>query len=154
MTAGAFLSAVRAIVAEKPVYRVGGSGADGTCDCIGLVIGAVRRCGLLWAKRGSGAHSSNWAARYRCIGLRPLNSSAALRPGQLVFKAREPGEASWALPARYGRGTDYYHVGVVLSARPLRIAHCTGGKVNGCAVVRSLRGWTHAASLSLIKEDA
>ena len=154
MTAEAFLAAVRAVLDEKPVYRTGGSGADGTCDCIGLVIGAVRRCGLAWAKRGSGAHSSNWAARHRVTGLQALHGAAGLRPGQLVFKARGPGEAGYALPARYGRGTDYYHVGVVLSARPLRIAHCTGGRTNGCAVVRSLRGWTHAAVLSLIKEDA
>ena len=37
----AFLSAVDAIQAEAPTYRSGGKAADGTCDCIGLIIGAL-----------------------------------------------------------------------------------------------------------------
>lgn len=41
----AFLEQFETICATKPDYRIGGSGTDGTCDCIGLIIGAVRRAG-------------------------------------------------------------------------------------------------------------
>ena len=38
-----FLREIRNIRALNPIYRLGGSGVDGTCDCIGLIIGAIRR---------------------------------------------------------------------------------------------------------------
>ena len=45
-----------------------------------------------------------------------------------LVKAREPGEANYALPDRYkdsGDLRDYYHVGVVTGVDPLEITHCT-----------------------------
>lgn len=45
VTLEAFLSEVAKIKSEAPTYREGGDGSDGTCDCIGLVIGAIRRAG-------------------------------------------------------------------------------------------------------------
>ena len=49
VTLEAFLSGVAKIKSEAPTYRAGGDGSDGTCDCIGLVIGAIRRAGGGWA---------------------------------------------------------------------------------------------------------
>lgn len=49
--------------------------------------------------------------------------------GNLVFKAREPGEDKYDLPSSYKNHPDqrdYYHVGVVTSIDPLVISHCTG----------------------------
>ncbi len=110
-----FISAVLEIEGEKPVYKLGGDGSRGKCDCIGLVIGALRRRGGRW----SGIHGSNWAARHEVVGLRPANGS--MRRGDIVFKARKPSEAGYALPARYGTSKDqrdYYHAGVVYSTSP------------------------------------
>lgn len=45
VTLEAFLIEVAKIKSEAPTYREGGDGSDGTCDCIGLVIGAIRRAG-------------------------------------------------------------------------------------------------------------
>lgn len=39
ITLTAFLEQLETICATKPDYRIGGSGTDGTCDCIGLIIG-------------------------------------------------------------------------------------------------------------------
>lgn len=39
-----FLSAIETIKSLSPKYRLGHTGDDGYCDCIGLVIGAVERC--------------------------------------------------------------------------------------------------------------
>ena len=120
-----FLARVVEIHDEGPGYQLGHSGSDGLCDCIGLIIGAIRRAGGQW----HGTHGSNYAARNEVEQLQRITHSGTLIPGELVFKAREPGEAGYALPARYKKDTrDYYHVGVVVSATPLRIYHMTTPK--------------------------
>lgn len=49
--------------------------------------------------------------------------------GEIVYKARKPGDSSYNLPDRYkangGDLLDYYHVGVVTKVRPLEITHCS-----------------------------
>lgn len=121
----AFLQNLDAIAAAKPSYRLGGDGSDGTCDCIGLIIGAIRRSGGTW----SGIHGSNWAARNAVESLAPIASTSDLTIGEAVFKAASPGENNHQLPSRYASHPDqrdYYHVGIVRSVTPLRIQHCTG----------------------------
>lgn len=150
----AFLQAVEDIRREAPRYRLGGKGEDGGCDCIGLVIGAVERSGGVW----SGIHGSNWWARHYTQGLSALTDASALSPGDLVFKARGPDRAGYALPQRYAEDPDkldYYHVGVVTAVDPLAITHCTSsGSVSGVTVDASAGRWTHSARLSLLAEEA
>lgn len=72
--------------------------------------------------------------------------------GDLVFKARDPGDPGYSLPDSY-RGhpdqKDYYHVGVVTSVSPLCITHCTG--VDGGIQRDSKLGkWHYAGELDLI----
>lgn len=125
VSARVFLAKVEEIAAEEPGYQLGHSGSDHLCDCIGLIIGAIRRAGGQW----HGTHGSNYAARYEVKELARIRRTADLTPGDLVFKAREPGEAGYALPDRYKHDKrDYYHVGVVVSVRPLRIRHMTTPK--------------------------
>lgn len=127
-----FLTRVEQIAAEEPRYQHGHDGSDGLCDCIGLIIGAIRRAGGQWR----GMHGSNYAARSEIRKLRPIKSAADLRPGEAVFKAYKPGTGGYNLPARYDPGgssyngdlNDYYHVGVVVSVNPLRIRHMTTPK--------------------------
>ena len=117
-----FLARVVEICSESPAYAKGHSGSDGLCDCIGLIIGAIRRAGGQW----HGMHGSNYAARNEVEQLQKITHSGTLIPGELVFKAYEPGEKGYDLPARYKKDLrDYYHVGVVVSASPLRIYHMT-----------------------------
>lgn len=122
-----FLVKVEEIASEEPSYREGGSGADGTCDCIGLIIGAVRRAGGTW----KGIHGSNYAARHEVVELLPITGTTSLLAGEVVFKAYEPGDAKWKLPSRYRSDPDqrdYCHIGVVISTNPLRIRHMTSPK--------------------------
>ena len=145
MTNNDFLSAVLAIADSRPSYREGGTGKDGTCDCIGLVMGAMYALG-----RGRyDLHSSNYFARWQTDGLAPVTSVSQLQPGMVVYKARSETEG---LNARYLPGgscyngdlLDYYHAGVVESAQPLSIVHCTSA--NGAdGVVRdsTVGGWSH-----------
>lgn len=59
ITLTAFLRGVQSIIDEHPSYKLGGFGLRGVCDCIGLIIGGVRRAGGEW----KGTHGSNYAAR-------------------------------------------------------------------------------------------
>ena len=128
MTIDEFLTNVRRIQAADPRYRLGRDGSDGYCDCIGLVIGAIRRSGGQWR----GIHGTNWTARNAMHDLNPLRGAGQLQRGELVFRAHEPGAKGYALPSRYASSADrrdYYHVGVVMQTNPLRILHCSGGGV-------------------------
>lgn len=145
----AFIAQVEAIAQASPVYRLGGDGSDGTCDCIGLVIGAIRRAGGSW----TGTHGSNYAARYEMRELLPVTDAGELNLGEAVYKARTPGQAGYALPERYKNDPDqrdYYHVGVVTAVEPLEITHCTGP---GIVRDTKLGKWTYRGRLKKVDYD-
>lgn len=122
-----FINKIFVIKALKPTYKQPGDGSNGTCDCIGLIIGALRRAGIRW----TGIHGSNWAARKELTYLKPIESQAELKVGEVVFQAYEPGQKGYALPGRYKKGGQYYngdlrdymHIGVVTSVEPFGITH-------------------------------
>lgn len=145
----AFIAQVEAIAQASPVYRPGGDGSDGTCDCIGLVIGAIRRAGGSW----TGTHGSNYAARYEMRELLPVTDAGELCLGDVVYKVRTPGQAGYALPERYKKGPDqrdYYHVGVVTATIPLEITHCTSP---GIVRDTKLGKWTYRGRLEKVDYD-
>lgn len=155
VTMDAWLSKVDEIAAEGPSYQLGHDGAAGKCDCIGLVIGAIRRAGGKW----TGTHGSNWAARNAMDTLLPVTDAGDLQAGQVVYKAAMPGQSGYNLPGRYKDDVDkrdYYHVGVVRSVDPLDIVHCTGP---GIVHDKKLGKWNYAGWIAMVsreseKEDA
>lgn len=149
MNVQSFLKKVAEIATASPVYRLGGDGSDGTCDCIGLIIGAIRRAGGSW----TGIHGSNYAARYEIRELLPVMDAGELNPGDVVYKARTPGQAGYALPERYKNDPDkrdYYHVGVVTATSPLEITHCTGP---GIVRDTKLGKWVYRGRLKKVDYD-
>lgn len=52
----AFLAAVQDNAARVQAYEHGHDGSDGLCDCVGLIIGALRLAGIKY----SGTHGSNY----------------------------------------------------------------------------------------------
>lgn len=145
----AWLNKVDEIAAEGPSYKLGHDGSDGTCDCIGLIIGALNRCGVKWP----GIHGSNWAARNAMAWMLPVADAGDLSVGDIVYKAKRPGETGYRLPERYAKDpdrADYYHVGVVRSVSPLRIVHCTSP--GGVMTDAKLGKWAYRGGLSLIGE--
>lgn len=123
-----FIAMIMKLKSLNLAYKQPGIGDDGTCDCIGMIIGAFKRMGLKWI----GIHGSNYAARYDIENLQPIRSIEDLQEGDIVFKACEQGSTKhkWDLPKRYHKGgayyngdlRDYYHVGVVTQINPLKIA--------------------------------
>lgn len=141
-----YLSAAEDLATKPLTYRLGGSGTDGTCDCIGLIIGAYELCGETWP----GDHGSNYTARYAVTDLSPITSAGDLFPGMFVFKARLKGETNYSLPERYARHPDqldYYHVGVVISVSPLLILHMSSP---GICRDTKLGKWKYSACLKYL----
>ena len=131
-----FIAMIEKLKSLNLAYKLTGIGDDGTCDCIGMIIGAFKRMGLKW----KGIHGSNYAARYDIENLQPIKSTEDLEVGDIVFKSCAQGSTKhkWDLPKRYHKGgayyngdlLDYYHVGVVtridpLVIVPLNITHMT-----------------------------
>ena len=144
-----FLEKVEEIAQSNPSYKEGRDGSDGTCDCIGLIIGAIRRAGGAW----NGIHGSNYAARYEMRELLPVMDAGELNLGEVVYKARMPGQTGYDLPERYGAdpdNRDYYHIGVVTAVEPLEITHCTGP---GIVRDTKLGRWTYRGRLEKVDYD-
>lgn len=150
MTAKEFTDRVRENAARIRDYALGMDGSDGTSDCIGLIIGALRLAGVAWG----GTHGTNYAKRYRMRTFRP--ASDGVQAGDVVFKSRAKGENGYSLPDAYRNGSDlrdYYHVGVVTDTSPLRILHVTrkNGK-GGVFEENSLSGWDWAGRLQYVDD--
>ena len=143
-----FVHSVLDNVSRVTHYELGQDGRNGGCDCIGLVIGALRMAGEKW----TGTHGSNYAARNEMTNLWRLEDAADLMPGLVVYKAKTKSQQGYALPDKYKSGSDlndYYHVGVVTAIEPLEITHCTGVE-GGIKRDRSADGWTHYGPLKKV----
>lgn len=145
-----FLAGIQAIRDTRPAYKLGHDGSDGQCDCIGLIIGGVRRAGGEWR----GTHGSNYAARNEMAYLLPVTDEDDLNTGEVVYKAAMPGQTNYNLPDKYKNDPDkhdYYHAGVVFSTDPLTIVHCTGP---GIVVDHALGKWNYRGWLRKVSQDA
>lgn len=118
------------------------------CDCIGLPMGGLELAGGKWP----GKHGTNWAARNAIDDLSYISNADELFLGEIVFKAREPGESGYDLPEDYESSPDqrdYYHVGVVTNVSPLEITNCTSVD-GGIKQDSSLGAWHYGGQLKYV----
>lgn len=151
----AFIGKIREIAARNLTYRTGGIGKDGTCDCIGLIMGAMYENG----HRKYDLHSTNYFARYQTFELKKV-TERDFYPGMILYRARE---STGKLNDRYKPGgahytgdmLDYYHVLVVVSVKPLEIIECTEhGNVTGIVASRKPSGTYYGGKLrGVLYED-
>lgn len=149
MTNERFLDGVTKNVSRIREYKLGMDGRNGECDCIGLIIGAIRLAGGKW----TGTHGSNYAARNEMRNFGEIITPAMLSVGDIVYKAKMPGQSGYALPSTYDGHPDrrdYYHVGVVTSVNPLEITHCTSVS-GGIKVDKSLGQWQYFGQLKKVQ---
>lgn len=152
-----FLEEALIIFNSNPKRREPGDGSDGYCDCIGFIIGSIRRMKLKW----TGIHGSNWAARNEIVNLKPISNSSQLEEGDVVLKAKAYGKSGWSLPERYHKGkkyyngdlTDYYHAGIVFKTNPLEIRHMSS-KMTIDKKINTYSPWTHAGKSKQLVEAA
>lgn len=152
MTRQEFVSAVLQNAMTVQGYKVGcdGRGVDHLCDCIGLIIGAFEILGVKWP----GVHGTNWTARNYVKGLSEFGTTLDLQIGDVVFKAREPGQDGYNLPDTYKNSPDkrdYYHIGVVTNLNPFKITHCTTVP-GGIQADQGKKNWKFKAVLEPIAE--
>lgn len=153
ITVKQFLEAVQAIAMTPGLtYRIGGTGTDGTCDCIGLIIGAINRVQKTVFPR----KSTNYFARHEMATFEAI-ADADILPGMIVYKDRpDTGRLndSYKPGGEFYNGDtrDHYHAGVVLSTLPLSIVHCTSGNgVNGIIYDDDLSHWSHVGKLKIVE---
>ena len=126
-TRARFVDACMDIVNAKPAYSLGNSSTT-KCDCIGMVKYGLRKNGVTLTTTGT-----NWTIRNQVTNIRKITGVSVLKVGDVVFKAKSPGESGYNLPSKYQKGgsayngdlNDYCHIGVVKSVSPLRIIHMT-----------------------------
>lgn len=150
MTNEKFLEGVQRNIDRIRAYKLGMDGRGGECDCIGLIIGAIRLMGGEW----KGTHGSNYAARNEMAAFGEIISENMLTVGDIVYKAKRPGQSGYALPGAYDSHpdkNDYYHVGVVTKVKPLEITHCTSVS-GGIKRDKSLGQWQYVGQLKKIQE--
>lgn len=143
-----FLDCIQENIRRIHKYELGHDGSDGSCDCIGMIIGALRLAGLKW----TGTHGSNWAARNAMSTLDYIHTKDDFFLGEVVYKAHEPGEDNYSLPSAYKNSPDqrdYYHIGVVYSVEPLEIVHCTGVE-GGIKRDNTLGRWAYGGKLKYV----
>lgn len=148
ITLSEFMTGLDKNIARTTEYVNGGDGTGGECDCIGLIIGAIRLAGGSW----TGTHGSNYAARYEMSSFAEIPSASSLTYGDIVYKHYTPDESGWSLPGTYDDHedqNDYYHVGVVIGTDPLEIVHCTTVS-GGIKYDSSLGAWSHYGRLSKV----
>ena len=134
------------IVKAKPVYDLGSSSRS-KCDCIGMVKYGLRQNSVTLTTTGT-----NWTFRYQTKNVRKITSASVLQIGDIVFKARAPGDSGYNLPGKYRKGgdayngdlNDYCHIGVVASVKPLKIIHMTSPTAKEDT---SIGKWKYAAEL-------
>lgn len=143
-----FVGSVERIAARPLTYRIGGVGKDGTCDCIGLIMGAMYELG----QDRYDLHSTNYFARYQTMELKKAEAKS-LFIGQVLYRTRvDQGKlnARYQKNGRYYTGDllDYYHVAVVTSVNPLRIVECTEyGNVTGIVENKNFGRWDYGGKL-------
>lgn len=152
MTRDQFVSAVlqNAMTVQGYLNGADGRGKDHLCDCIGLIIGAFKILGLNWP----GVHGTNWTSRNYINGLEEFQTTLDLRLGDVVLKARDPGQDGYSLPDTYKNSPDkrdYYHIGVVTNMNPFTITHCTTVP-GGIQTDKGKKNWKFKGVLKAITE--
>ena len=117
-------------------YKSPGSNDQNGIDCSGAFVRSYRKHGMTIA------HGSNSIYRNHCSATGPIGGIGDLHVGMVVFKHRNDGKE----PTKYqGDGIgNLYHIGLVTSISPLRIAHATDPIAK---VDTTLSNWTHCGWL-------
>ena len=155
VTVEKYIENVNVIYKKKPSYELGHDGSDGKCDCIGMVKGALRRCG----DKGEGLSGTNYAARYTLKNMRKISSVSQLKLGEVVLKTADINHPKWALPNKYRKGgssyngdlNNYSHIGTVTKLNPLEITHMTSPTAKKDT---KLGNWSYAGQLPQVSYES
>lgn len=150
-----YCEGVNSIYTEKPTYKKGGDGSNGTCDCIGMCRGGLKREGVTDITNMGG---TNQAARKAIEDLKPVSSAGNLQLGNVMLKTRDKDDPNMPLPDKYRKGgreydpkwgeTNFTHIGTVTGVHPLEITHMTSPTAKKDS---SLGNWKYCGKLPWVK---
>ena len=153
-----YVEGVNSIYVEQPSYQLGHDGSDGTCDCIGMSRGGLKRGG---ATDVTGMSGTNYAARKTIRNLEKIQEASQLCLGDVVLKIRDKDDPDMPLPDRYRKGgsdysskwgeTNFTHIGTVTKVNPLEITHMTSPMAKKDT---KLGKWAYAGQLPWVSADA
>ena len=156
ISAEKYVEGVNSIYIEQPTYRTGGDGSDGTCDCIGMCRGALKREGIT----ADGMGGTNYAARHTIKALQKIKKADQLALGDVVLKVRAADDKDMPLPYKYRAGgtdydakvgeTNFTHIGTVTQVSPLRITHMTSPTAK---IDTSLGNWKWFGKLPWVEAE-
>ena len=124
-----------------------GTNGPAGIDCSGAFVYAYKQFGERIY------HGSNRIVRVYCHDVRRVTSASQLRVGMAIFKAREDTshmKAEYKPGGRYydpNLPYDYYHIGLVVSVRPLKIINATPPSVR---IDTDLSRWYCAGELNAV----
>lgn len=158
ISADKYVEGVNSIYIEQPKYRIGRDGSDGTCDCIGMCRGGLKRGG---ATDVNGMGGTNYAARHTILDLQKIKKADQLRIGDVVLKVRDKDDKDYPLPDQYRKGandysqalgeTNFTHIGTVTGVNPLRITHMTSPSAK---IDTKLGNWAWFGRLPWVEYEA
>lgn len=151
-----YIEGVNSIYEEQPTYRTGGDGSDGTCDCIGMCRGGLKREGV---KDITNMRGTNQAARKTIKDLKTIQKASELQLGEVVLKTRDKDDPDMPLPDKYRKGgseydskwgeTNFTHIGTVTGLNPLEITHMTSPTAKKDT---SLKNWKYRGNLPWVEQ--
>ena len=97
-TVDKFIDRCYDVVKAKPVYKLGASNLS-ECDCIGMVKYSLRKNAVSFSTTGT-----NDTFRTKVSNSRRIKSVSDLKKGDVVFKAKNPGDSGYNLPSKYKPG--------------------------------------------------
>ena len=152
ITVKQFIHGLCLIHSDKPTYKVGHDGSDGSCDGIGLIRGALLRGG---ATKIKDMKEPNQFARKTAQNIRKNDGDVNL--GDVLLKTKSADDSSMPLPLKYRFGgsdfnndaTNYTEVGVIVRLSPLAIMEMTK---EGIIKSDKLDEWDYVCSLPYVEE--
>lgn len=153
-----YVEGVESIYTEKPNYQLGHDGSDGSCDCIGMCRGGLKRAGATEVK---GLRGTNNAVRHTLQNVDKIDSEDQLMLGDVVLKTRDKDDKTMPLPDQYRKGgsdysekwgeTNFTHIGTVTNIQPLEITHMTSPTAKKDT---SLKGWSYFGELPWLEYES
>ena len=148
-----FIGGLYSVCSQKPVFKNGHDGSDGSCDGIGFIRGGLLRGG---ATKITNMKEVNQFARKTAQNIRKNDSNVSV--GDVLLKTKEQDDSSMPLPSKYRIGgseytgdlTNYVDVCVVIKENPVELLHMTK---EGLVKEKDLSSWDYVCSLPYIEEE-
>ena len=144
-----FIGGLYSIYAQKPIYKVGHDGSDGSCDGIGFIRGGLLRGG---ATKIANMKEVNQFARKTAVNIHKNDSDVKL--GDVLLKVKDVDDSSMPLPSKYRTDgselINYVDISIVIKKNPVEIWYMTKDGIEKSNIISE---WDYICSLPYLEEE-